>query len=64
MIYIFIIFLLDDNIKFFMSVYRARAHSSITVKMHILEDHVVDFIKRHKVGLGFAGGTGCRINPQ
>jgi hypothetical protein len=42
-----------------MSVYRARANSSITVKMHILEDHVVDFIKRHKVGLGFLGEQGA-----
>ena len=41
-----------------MAVYRATAYSTVIMKMHILEDDVLDFVSKFKVGLGFLGEQG------
>ena len=33
-------------------------NETVTPKMHLLESHMVDFIKKWKVGLGFYGEQG------
>ena len=48
----------DNNIKQFMEVYR-RTGSSVTPKLHILEEHVVPWIRRWKVGVGFHSEQGA-----
>ncbi|KAI8481626.1 hypothetical protein Bbelb_406270 [Branchiostoma belcheri] len=50
---------LDEAIKSLMAFYRETfPTSSITVKMHMLEDHVVDWIRTWGFGLGFHGEQG------
>ena len=36
-------------------------NESIPPKIHFLEDHIVEFIKKWKVGLGFYGEQGKKI---
>lgn len=33
--------------------------ASITPKLHLLEDHVVTFVRRYRVGFGFLGEQGA-----
>ena len=50
---------LSIAIKDFMAYWRFNwASESVTPKMHILEDHVVPFIKKWKLGCGFYGEQG------
>ncbi|KAI8497930.1 hypothetical protein Bbelb_245820 [Branchiostoma belcheri] len=50
---------LDTDIKNFMEFYRREFPSAtIPIKMHLLEDHVVPWIRRWKFGLGFHGEQG------
>lgn len=43
-----------------MSFYRdSFPHATVTPKLHMLEDHVVPFLKRWKVGFGFLGEQGA-----
>ena len=51
--------LLSDDIKPFMDYLRCNwPGQRITPKLHILEDHVVDFVRKWKVGIGFYGEQG------
>ena len=53
-------FTLDENIKNFLAFYRGSfPNSKITPKLHLLEDHVVPWIRRWGVGLGFHGEQGA-----
>ena len=39
--------------------------TSITPKLHMLEDHVVEFIKKWRIGLGMYGEQGAEsIHPE
>nr|XP_054764922.1 uncharacterized protein LOC129271647 [Lytechinus pictus] len=49
---------LDTSIKDYMSFFRANFQDSITPKMHILEDHVMPWSQRWRVGLGLLGEQG------
>lgn len=42
-----------------MKFYRASFETSVTPKMHFLEDHVVPWVRRWKVGLSFHGEQGA-----
>ena len=43
----------------FMNFYRQTwPNESVTPKLHMLEDHVVDFVRRWKLGLGIYGEQG------
>ena len=47
---------LESTIEEFMRYCRANwPNESIPPKIHFLEDHIVEFIKKWKVGLGFYG---------
>ena len=49
-------FSVETWIDRFLSFYRdAFPHASITPKLHMMEDHVVPFLKKWKVGFGFLG---------
>jgi len=49
----------ENNINNFMSFYRENwPSSSVTPKLHILEDHVTQFIRTWGIGLGFMGEQG------
>ena len=51
---------LESNITEFLSHYRAAfPTATITPKLHMMEDHVVDFISQWRVGLGMMGGQGA-----
>ena len=51
--------LLSADIKSFMDYLRYNwPEQRITPKLHILEDHVVDFVRKWKVGIGFYGEPG------
>ena len=50
----------EKHIDDFMSFYRdSFPHATITPKLHLLEDHVVDFVKQYRVGFGFLGEQGA-----
>ena len=52
-------FILENKIKVFMAYCRKYwPNKTISPKIHMLEDHVVDFIMEWKVGLGFYGEQG------
>ena len=48
-----------DNIKTFMTYYRSHFSSSVTPKLHMLEEHVVPWIRRWGVGFGLLGEQGA-----
>ena len=53
-------FSVETWIDRFLSFYRdAFPHASITPKLHMMEDHVVPFLKKWKVGFGFLGEQGA-----
>ena len=54
------IFLTEEAITSFLTYYRRTfPDASITVKMHLLEDHVVPFLRQwHGVGFGLMGEQG------
>ena len=41
-----------------MAYYREKSNSTVILKMHILEDQVVEFLTANKAGLGFLGEQG------
>ena len=50
----------DKNIKEFMSYYRTTfPEATVLPKMHILEDHVVDWIRKWEIGSGLMGEQGA-----
>lgn len=50
----------ETRIDNFLSFYRdAFPHATITPKLHMLEDHIVPFLKKWKVGFGFLGEQGA-----
>ncbi len=50
----------DGNITKFLAFYRSNfSHSRISPKLHLLEDHVVPWIRRWGVGVGFHGEQGA-----
>lgn len=52
--------LIGSNIKLFMEDYRCKfPQATITPKMHLLEDHVVPWLRRWHVGFGFMGEQGA-----
>lgn len=42
-----------------MSFYRENFHENLTPKMHVLEEHIVPFIKKWNVGTGLMGEQGA-----
>ena len=51
---------LESNINEFLSHYRAAfPTATITPKLHMIEDHVVDFISQWRVGFGMMGEQGA-----
>ena len=58
------------RIDAFLAFYRdAFPQATVLPKMHMLEDHVIPFLKKWKVGLGFLGEQGAesvhaRFNSQ
>ena len=56
---IIVIFVLDSNITGFMAYWREHFSTETTPpKMHILEEHVLPFVKEFHAGLGFYGEQG------
>lgn len=52
--------LTETWIEKFLDCYRdSFPKASTTPKLHMLEDHVVDFLRKWKVGLGFLGEQGA-----
>ena len=50
----------ESNIKTFMEFYRREfPKASVTPKLHMMEDHVVPWIRKWKFGLGFHGEQGA-----
>ena len=49
----------EQNIQSFLEFYRERFNASFTPKLHILEDHVVPFLRKWRVGFGFHGEQGA-----
>ena len=50
----------DTNLKEFLKYYRESfPHASILPKMHILEDHMVDWVKKWRIGAGLLGEQGA-----
>ncbi len=50
----------ESDIDKFLSYYRSSfPHATVTPKMHLIEDHVVDFIRLWRVGLGMLGEQGA-----
>ena len=50
----------DKNIKDFMSFYRTTfPHASILPKMHLMEEHMVPWIRQHHLGFGIMGEQGA-----
>ena len=49
----------EQNIQIFLEFYRERFDASFTPKLHILEDHVVPFLRKWRVGFGFHGEQGA-----
>ncbi len=50
--------LVHDAIKDFMAYYRSDLKLSVTVKCHILEDHIIPWLERYPFGLGLLGEQG------
>ena len=51
---------IDLKIKKFLRFYRdSFPHATILPKMHLLEDHLIPFLKEFGVGLGFLGEQGA-----
>ena len=49
-----------DNIKNFMSFDRSKfPNESVTPKLHMLEEHVVEWVKKWKAGFGLLGEQGA-----
>ncbi len=48
----------ENNIKDFMKAYRS-ANKRVTPKLHMLEDHIVAWIRRRGVGVGFHSEQGA-----
>lgn len=48
----------EENIKEFMTTYR-KAEMRVTPKLHILEDHIIPWIRRWQVGVGFHSEQGA-----
>ena len=58
--YIHILCYTETHIAEFMKFYRAKfPTASITPKLHLLEDHVIKFVKTWRVGLGLLGEQGA-----
>ena len=54
-----IFFILDNAIIDFMAYYRGEfPDESVSPKMHMLEDHVLTFIKKWRIGLGMYAEQG------
>lgn len=54
------LFITDKNIKDFMTFYRDQfPEASVLPKMHFLEQHVVGWMKRWRVGFGLMGEQGA-----
>ena len=54
------VYVIDANIKAFLQNYRSTLPTaSITPKLHMLEDHVMPWVRRWKFGLGFHGEQGA-----
>ncbi len=50
----------ESDIDAFLLFYRSSfPHATITPKLHMVEDHIVDFIRRWRVGLGMLGEQGA-----
>lgn len=50
----------EKHIDDFMSLYRDYfPNATVTPKLHLLEDHVVPFVRRFRVGFGFLGEQGA-----
>lgn len=50
----------EVDIDKFLSLYRdSFPHATITPKLHMLEDHVIPFLTKWGVGLGFLGEHGA-----
>lgn len=53
-------FLAGEDISKFMDLYKdVFPHATVTPKLHMLEDHVVPFLAKWKVGFGFLGEQGA-----
>ena len=62
------VYFTETNIKAFMKFYRESIPAaSVLPKMHMLEDHVMSFVRQYRVELGLmgggGGGTGCGEHP-
>lgn len=52
-----------NDIRCFMAIFRFELpDATITPKMHILEDHVGDWLATYKVGLGFFSEHGVEVS--
>ena len=52
--------ILEKDIKAFMTFYRATfPRASVTPKMHMLEDHMITWLKKWRVGFGTMGEQGA-----
>ena len=57
--------ILENAISDFIKFYRENFTSSMTIKLHLLENHVVPFIKKWRFGLGLYGEQGAEsIHPE
>ena len=53
-------FVPGSDIENFMNFYRSNfPQASVTPKLHLLEDHVVEFLEQWRVGLGMLGEEGA-----
>ena len=57
---------LDISIKDLLTYYRKEfPNASITIKLHLLEEHVLQFISKWRIGLGIYGEQGGEsIHPE
>ena len=56
-----LLYLIETHIQSFLSYYQETfREATITPKLHILEDHVVPFLRRWKAGFGFFGEQGIK----
>lgn len=57
--YVPLLFCTDDHIKNFMKFYREKfPWASVLPKMHMLEEHVIPWLKKYGVGFGLLGEQG------
>ena len=50
----------EKNIETFIEVYRTRfPHATVTPKMHLLEDHIIPWLRKWHVGAGLMGEQGA-----